>query len=429
MSRTSYALVILASVLFTQSLLARVSLKVDSTVSRNVDSSPPRITVTISNIEDLAQGDEKYASRLIIYIEQIDQGDPIPIQNISTAEEIAGAPYIWIIEGDEKIENGQGQGGEQQHHVTIKLQLKKNMASAPNLSKTFDENNGKLDLFVDYDDKNTDITPTKWPLERSNAIAKEAPNNVKISGGHLSLIGRWGQKSSIAYTDGKTAAPGGVSMFVVEANQGNVVVGARVFNPNADNDKSTDCIINTNAEDGSACVTCSGSNEKNVYIDRGNLPSHVKHATVGPSSNSITIGGLEDEDSAGDPITYLAFLTYEPDGTKQSACYRASPRRNISWAELLDEDMEAKEINPRCFIATAAYGSSLHNKVDLLRWFRDNYLRQNWIGRKFIVLYYRYSPPAAEFIAERPWLRQIIRGALWFPTEAIAWLKGDAAID
>lgn len=74
-----------------------------------------------------------------------------------------------------------------------------------------------------------------------------------------------------------------------------------------------------------------------------------------------------------------------------------------------------------CFIATAAFGSKFEQHVQLLRRFRDLYLIPNSIGRAFVRIYYRYSPPMADFIAKHDILRTMVRWGL-APLIAVSWM-------
>ena len=69
-------------------------------------------------------------------------------------------------------------------------------------------------------------------------------------------------------------------------------------------------------------------------------------------------------------------------------------------------------VGPGCFIATAAYGTTLDSRLDSLRNFRDRFLMPNRLGRAMVSFYYRHSPPIADYIADRNWLRKVVRGLL-----------------
>jgi len=69
----------------------------------------------------------------------------------------------------------------------------------------------------------------------------------------------------------------------------------------------------------------------------------------------------------------------------------------------------------QCFIATAAYGTPLHEDIEVLRDFRDEYLMTNPLGREFVRMYYETSPPIAEVISEHEWLRTAVREGMVKP--------------
>jgi hypothetical protein len=82
-------------------------------------------------------------------------------------------------------------------------------------------------------------------------------------------------------------------------------------------------------------------------------------------------------------------------------CLLAVPSEKIGFAEL-----------PICFIATAAYGTPMAKEIEILREFRDEYLLTDPVGQALVDIYYKVSPPLAEFITEHPVLKPVMRAGL-----------------
>jgi hypothetical protein len=80
----------------------------------------------------------------------------------------------------------------------------------------------------------------------------------------------------------------------------------------------------------------------------------------------------------------------------------------------------------QCFIATAAYGTPMAEEIGILRKFRDEYLLTNPVGTTLVELYYRLSPPVAEFITEHPGLKPIVRAGL-LPAVAMSTIAVNTA--
>ncbi len=67
---------------------------------------------------------------------------------------------------------------------------------------------------------------------------------------------------------------------------------------------------------------------------------------------------------------------------------------------------------PRCFIATSAFESPKATEVQILRHFRDQYLKKSILGRKFVILYYKFSPAIACALDKHVLLKRPVRLAL-----------------
>jgi len=78
-----------------------------------------------------------------------------------------------------------------------------------------------------------------------------------------------------------------------------------------------------------------------------------------------------------------------------------------------------------CFIATAAYGTSTAEQLDVLREFRDGVLLESTVGSRLVDLYYQVSPPVADFISEHNFVRILVRELLVDPIVWVVEATGD----
>jgi len=132
---------------------------------------------------------------------------------------------------------------------------------------------------------------------------------------------------------------------------------------------------------------------------------------------STTSGNYSDDNSA----TVIGPTSYSVDALDESQEYYfivkaynsagMGPASNeVSWPY---SGNTTNSGGSGCFIATAAYGSPSEYHVKILREFRDTYLIHTRYGKKFVDLYYKYTPTLANFMSEHYIVRTIIRLALY----------------
>ena len=241
-------------------------------------------------------------------------------------------------------------------------------------------------------------------------VANEAPENLQIVASHKLLSITFDKKSSIAFIGASDAASTGspTDATVISFRLGTdyPALPAKVFSPTSETDSSTTCTFNPDLASGGACVSCPDK----AYLDVASLATlDTENIKVKSAANgSREISGLEND------VSYAVLAMYQPDGVQRSLCLTATPSKNLTLTELNGEG-EATEVNLRCFIATAAYGSAIHKNLRPLRWFRDGLSGLHPAGDALVETYYRASPAAAEWISKHPRVAMVVRAALWVP--------------
>lgn len=254
----------------------------------------------------------------------------------------------------------------------------------------------------------------KVDIVQDTAIIKDAPGDVTAISIHKSIKFAWLFPESVTLSDGKTKKPTALNLYVIE--MGDTVsldLPAKTLR-----DKPEDEVVDGHCTltfqpttKTCAVAACVGKDGKLAYLDSAGLaasPPSVPLFQVrrGLSGDSQVVSDLVKKHQ------YVAFTQFAPDGVGISNCTVAEATENISLTEL-NGGPEARTSDPRCFIATAAFGSSMGPELDRLRWFRDTFLMPYHLGRQLTDSYYNHSPIIADFIKEHSLYRTIVRTLLW----------------
>lgn len=116
-------------------------------------------------------------------------------------------------------------------------------------------------------------------------------------------------------------------------------------------------------------------------------------------------------------------LDNEPDETFKQLCLKYNKICSLEFC-LLPSKVTIGNDNS-CFIATAAYTTSIHPDLDTFREFRDSKLLTNTVGRLVVGLYYTLSPSLANYISRKPVIKVFVRHRL----ERLAmWMQNNKSI-
>lgn len=262
----------------------------------------------------------------------------------------------------------------------------------------------KAIVFFYKDDGTTELSKSaETVLIKSTSAPNAAPSSFSVLSSNRKLGASWTNPSTIAYTkDGDKAPPTNVRMFWVEQTVDTITLDAFEFKEDA-NDTATTCTLNTTLESGAECVSCAAGT--NVYLSETQTNGNVHFRDFADVTGTTTADLKLDK-------KYAVFLMYAPFGVKRTACIIEKPTINYTLTELNGEG-EPEQVDLRCFIATAAFGSPLHHHLKGFRWLRDRVLLKLPFGHRLVSAYYHLAPPVAAVIADTPWLQSTTRILLY----------------
>ena len=398
---------------------AELALKVEETIlPRTAEFAELPVTVTIDDVlpsdYEKREKEEDEWERLYLTLPDSDD-DELPLHNNADLQNTEGFNrHFWYkAVKREKRSNSNG-------NLTVTWRFVLKARSGHKLSNLLQSTPPALQLAISYhqwegDEYDEALLDHVHAFPRLDGVPNEAPQQVQLTPRHHRLHINWNVPEAVDYSNAQGKFPPAGVLAIIAAKSDKAIdmsAAAMVFRTAAEGgdvplDKGQcqllpDCSIDC-------------GNAENVYFDL----NKIKNINDLQKSKLLQGGtGVINDLQPG--VNYMVILQYYPDGIKRSACLTAVPVENKTLLELNGAG-DAKREDWRCFIATAAWGSS--RAVADLRWWRDNFLLTNDWGRAFTAFYYRHSPPVAALIADHELLRALTRILLLVPLAFVLMFK------
>jgi hypothetical protein len=135
-------------------------------------------------------------------------------------------------------------------------------------------------------------------------------------------------------------------------------------------------------------------------------------AEIRPDMTLVTGGDLQEFDIKG----LLGDTEYTVGIRAIDDCSNRGP---IAFYTFKTSDRATGEV-PWCFVATAAYGSTMANELNMLRHFRDALLTKTVLGELAVEAYYTFSPALSGAVSESEVLRATARAML---DPLVTWVR------
>lgn len=360
---------------------------------------------SVGSLSDSAAGigsdDDLFKDRVQIFLPKVSASNPIDMVSCQNGEFYASLP--------EGAPNRTGSSSEN----TLTYRVRVMPCGSKSLSQIFVSSGSKsIAVKVNFRDSKSDskyAESDETILTALASIPKDVPTLKGVSSDDSTIVVEYAATTTPTYVDGKSYSTStlyllAIDVSEIQANSGRFVLPTRILNATAEEDDianaAQSCTYVMNSD---RCVVCPTTNS---YIDLARVSnSYIKTSSASTTSTKRSIRGLVNDKQ------YAVFLVYE-NGTTPSLCKTETPLKTYTLAENLGEE-GTKESDPKCFIATAAFGSPHHPNLKIFRWFRDSILQKFALGSQFVEWYYTNSPSIAEKLKQNPSLQSGVAAVLW----------------